>query len=43
MSKTLRKSIMHRSKLKKIYNKKRTDATWGYKKTEFLCHASLEK
>ena len=31
--KALRKSIMHRSKLKKIYNKKKTDVNWAnYKK-----------
>ena len=33
MSKALRKAIMHRSKLKNIYNKKRTDVNWAnYKK-----------
>ena len=28
-SKALRKAIMHRSKLKTIYNKKRTDVNWA--------------
>ena len=33
MSKAVRKAIMHRSKLKNIYNKKRTDLNWAnYKK-----------
>ena len=33
MSKALRKAIMHRSKLKNVYNKKRTDVNWAnYKK-----------
>ena len=36
MSKALRKSIMHRSKLKNI-TKKRTDATWAYKKKHNFC------
>ena len=44
MSKALRKAIMHKSKLKNIYNKKRADVNWAnYKKTtEFLCHATSE-
>ena len=29
MSKALRKAIMHRSKLKNVYNKKRTDVNWA--------------
>ena len=42
--KALRKSIMHRSKLKSIYNKKKTDVNWAnYKKLwNFLCHATSE-
>ena len=33
MSKALRKSFMHKSKLKNIYNKKKTDVNWAnYKK-----------
>ena len=38
MTKTLRKAIMHRSKLKNIYNKKRTDDSWAnYKKQRNFC------
>ena len=29
MTKTLKKAIMHRSKLKNIYNKKRTNDNWA--------------
>ena len=29
MSKALRKAIMHSSKLKNIYNEKRTDVNWA--------------
>ena len=38
MSKTLRKAIMHRSKLKNIYNKYRTKDNWAnYKKQRNFC------
>ena len=38
MTKTLRKAIMYRSKLKNIYNKKRTDDNWAdYKKQRNFC------
>ena len=39
MTKTLGKALMHRSKLKNIYNKNRAEDNWAnYKKTKkFLC------
>ena len=38
MSKALRKAIMHRSKLKNIYNKKRADVNWtNYKRQRNFC------
>ena len=38
MSKALRKAIMHRSKLKYIFNKKRADVNWAnYKKQRNFC------
>ena len=38
MSKALRKAIMHRSKLKNIYNKKRADVYWtNYKRQRNFC------
>ena len=37
MSKTIRKSVMVRSKLKNKYNKNRTEENWGsYKKQKLL-------
>ena len=44
MTKTLRKPIMHRSKFKNIYNKKRTDDNWiNYKKQMNFCVNLLRK
>ena len=44
MSKALRKAIMHRSKLKSIYNKKRTDVNWAnYKKQRNFCVTLLRR
>ena len=44
MTKTLRKAIMHRSKLKNIYNKKRTNDNWAnYKKQRNFCVNLLRK
>ena len=44
MSKALRKAIMHRSKLKNIYNKKRTDVNWAnYKKQRNFCVTLLRR
>ena len=44
MTKTLTKAIMHRSKFKNIYNKKRTDDNWGnYKKQRNCCVKLLRK
>ena len=42
MSKSLRKIIMHRSKLENVYNKKKDRCKLGKlsKTTEFLCHAT---
>ena len=39
MTKTLGKALMHRSKLKNIYNKKRAENKWAKKKKtkKFLC------
>ena len=38
MTKTLRKAIMHRSKLKNVYIRKRNDKNWeNYKQKNFLC------
>ena len=38
MSKALRKAIMHKSKLKNVYNKKRADVNWAnYKKQPNFC------
>ena len=43
MTKALGKALMHRSKLKNIYNKKRTEDNWAnYKKTKtFLCEPAV--
>ena len=40
-TKQLRKAIMHRSRLKNVFNKSRTPKTWdSYKKTaQFLCES----
>ena len=44
MTKTLRKSIMHRSKFKNIYSKKRTNNYWAnYKKQRNFCVNLLRK
>ena len=44
MTKTLRKVIMHRSKFKNIYNKKRTDDNCvNYKKQKNFCANLLRK
>ena len=44
MTKTLRKAIIHRSKLKTIYNKKRTNDYWAnYKKQRNFCVTLLGK
>ena len=44
MSKTLRKSVMVRSKLKNKYNKNRTEENWGsYKKQRNFCVNLLRK
>ena len=44
MSKALRKAIMHISKLKNIYNKKRTDTIWkNYKKQHNFCVKLLRR
>ena len=44
MSKALRKAIMHRSKLKNIYNKNRTDVNWAnYKKQRNFCVTLLRR
>ena len=44
MTKTLRKAIMHRSKLKNIYNKKRTNDNWAnYAKQRNYCVNLLRK
>ena len=44
MTKTLRKAIMHRSKFKNIYNKKRADDNWAYyKKQRNFCVNLLHK
>ena len=44
MSKALRKAIMHRSKLKNIYNKYRTEDNWAnYKKQRNFCVNLLRK
>ena len=44
MTKTLRKAIMHRSKLKTVYNKKRTNDNWAnYKKQRNFCMNLLRK
>ena len=44
MSKALRKAIMHRSKLKNVYNKKRTDVNWAnYKKQRNFCVTLLRR
>ena len=43
MSKALRKAIIHRSKLKNIYNKYRTEDNWGnYKKQETFVKSSAQ-
>ena len=43
MSKALRKAIMHRSKLKNIYNNYRTEGNWAnYKKTKLLRKSSSQ-
>ena len=44
MTKTLRKAIMHRSKFKNVYNKKRTNYNWAnYKKQMNFCVNLLRK
>ena len=44
MTKTLRKAIMYKSKLKNIYNKKRTNNNWAnYKKQRNFCVNLLRK
>ena len=44
MTKTLRKAIMHRSRLKKIYIRKRNDKNWeNYKKQEIFVLTFLVK
>ena len=44
MPKTLRKAIIHRSKLKNVYNKKRTDVNWAsYKKQRNFCVTLLRR
>ena len=44
MTKTLSKAIVHRSKLKNIYNKKRTGDNWtNYKKQTNFCVSLLRK
>ena len=44
MSRALRKAIMHRSKLKNIYNKYRTEDNWAnYKKQRNFCVNLLRK
>ena len=44
MSKALRKAIMHRSELKYIYNKCRTEGNWAnYKKQRNFCVNLLRK
>ena len=43
MSKASRKAITHRSKLKNIYNKYRTEDNWAhYKKQRNLCKSSSQ-
>ena len=41
MSKTLRKAIIHRSKLKNIYNKKRTDVNWANYQKQWNFYVTL--
>ena len=44
MTKTLRKAIIHRSKFKNIYNKKRANDNWAnYEKQRFSCVNLLRK
>ena len=44
MTKTLRKAIMHRSRLKNIYVRKRNDKNWeNYKKQRNFCVDILRK
>ena len=44
MSKALRKAFMHRSKLKNIHYKKRTDVNWAnYKKQPIFCVTLLQR
>ena len=44
MSKALRKAIMHRTKLKNIYNKQRTDVNWeNNKKQRNFCVTLLRR
>ena len=44
MFKALTKAIMHRSKLKNIYNKERTDVNWAnYKKQRNFCVTRLRR
>ena len=44
MSKAMRKAIMHKSKLKNIYNKCRTGDNWAnYKKQRNICVNPLRK
>ena len=44
MSKALRKAIMHKSKLKNIYNKKRADVNWAnYQKQRNFCVTLLRR
>ena len=43
MTKTIRKAIMHRSKLKNIFHKTRAKEDWNnYKKKELLCKSSSQ-
>ena len=44
MFKALTKAIMHRSKLKNIYNKERTDVNWAnYKKQRNFCVTRIRR
>ena len=44
MTKQLRKAIMHRSRLKNVFNKNRTPKTWdSYKKQRNFCVNLLRK
>ena len=43
MTKTLRKAIMHRSKLKNVYIRKRNDKNWENYKQRNICVDLLRK